>query len=98
MAAYIALIHKQEDSDYGISFPDFPGCITAGRTLEEAFEMAEEALSLHVEVMLENGEELPQPSRSEDVTRLKDSRGAMMAVVPLHLPKKKGGGGGHTVN
>jgi len=42
---YIAIIHKDPDSDFGVSFPDFPGCITAGRTLDEAKEMAREALS-----------------------------------------------------
>ncbi|MBL0942631.1 MAG: type II toxin-antitoxin system HicB family antitoxin, partial [Alphaproteobacteria bacterium] len=33
---YIALIHKDKNSDFGVSFPDFPGCITAGKTLDEA--------------------------------------------------------------
>jgi len=36
MANYIALLQKEEDSDFGVSFPDFPGCVTAGRTLDEA--------------------------------------------------------------
>jgi len=36
MAIYIALVHKEKDSAYGVSFPDFPGCISAGDTLEEA--------------------------------------------------------------
>jgi hypothetical protein len=31
---YIALVHKDPDSDFGESFPDFPGLVTAGRTLE----------------------------------------------------------------
>ena len=35
MRQYIALIHKDADSDYGVSFPDFPGVVTAGRTLDE---------------------------------------------------------------
>jgi predicted RNase H-like HicB family nuclease len=30
---YIAYLHKDRDSDFGVSFPDFPGCITAGKTL-----------------------------------------------------------------
>ena len=33
---YIALVHKDPDSDFGVSFPDFPGLVTAGRTLEPA--------------------------------------------------------------
>lgn len=36
MANYIALLRKEEDSDFGVSFRDFPGCVTAGRTLDEA--------------------------------------------------------------
>jgi predicted RNase H-like HicB family nuclease len=44
MRYYIAVIHKDADSDFGVSFPDLPGCITAGRTLDEARVMAAEAL------------------------------------------------------
>jgi HicB_like antitoxin of bacterial toxin-antitoxin system len=33
---YIAYLHKDRSSDYGLSFSDFPGCITAGKTLDEA--------------------------------------------------------------
>jgi predicted RNase H-like HicB family nuclease len=40
MASYIAVLHKDADSDYGVDFPDFPGCVTAGETLEEARKMA----------------------------------------------------------
>ena len=40
---YIGLVHKDAGSDYGVSFPDLPGCVTAGATLEEAREMAAEA-------------------------------------------------------
>ena len=42
---YVAIIHKDHDSDFGVSFPDFPGCITAGLTLDEAKGMALEALT-----------------------------------------------------
>ena len=52
---YIAYLHKEKDSDYGVSFPDFPGCITAGRTLEEARRTAVEALALHIRGMVEDG-------------------------------------------
>jgi predicted RNase H-like HicB family nuclease len=45
----------------GVSFPDFPGCITAGRTLDEAKDMALEALSGHIEVTREAGETVPLP-------------------------------------
>ena len=43
-------------------FPDFPECITAGKTLDEAHRMAAEALALHIAGMVEDGEEIPAPS------------------------------------
>ena len=49
MPTYVSLIHKNPDSDYGVSFPDLPGCATAGKTLDEAITMAAEALALHLE-------------------------------------------------
>jgi len=46
MTAYIALIHKDQDSDFGVSFPDFPGCYSAGSTLDEALMLYRKAASL----------------------------------------------------
>jgi predicted RNase H-like HicB family nuclease len=64
---YIAYLHKDRDSDYGVSFPDFPGCVTAGRTLEEASRMAVEALALHIQGMAEDGDVIPKPSKVDDI-------------------------------
>src|SRR6266702_8757706 len=55
MKQYIALIHKEAGSDYGVSFPDFPGLITAGATLDEALALAEEALAFHLDGLTEDG-------------------------------------------
>jgi predicted RNase H-like HicB family nuclease len=59
---YVAYLHKDRNSDFGVSFPDFPGCITAGRTLDEAHRLAAEALALHIAGMIEDGEPIPDPS------------------------------------
>ena len=59
MRNYIGLIHKDADSHFGVSFPDFPGVITAGTTLDDARAMAEEALALHIEGLVEDGEAIP---------------------------------------
>jgi len=59
---YIAYLHKDSKSDFGVSFPDFPGCITAGRTLDEAHRMAAEVLSFHIKSMMDDGEPVPKPS------------------------------------
>jgi len=83
MADYIALIHKDAGSDFGVSFPDFPGCITAGATLDEARAVAAEALALHVEGMLEDGETLPSPSPLAEIMAERENREAVAFLVPL---------------
>ena len=67
MANYIAIVHKDPNSDFGVSFADFPGCITAGRNIDEAKDMAQEALTLHIQGMIEDGGQLPVPSKLEEI-------------------------------
>ena len=83
MRQYIALIHKDADSDYGVSFPDLPGCISAGATLDEARAAAEEALELHVEGMVADGEAVPEPSSLESVMQDAENRDGVAILVPL---------------
>ena len=78
---YIGLIHKDKKSDYGVSFPDFPGVVTAGKDLDDAHAMAEEALALHIEGMIEDGEPVPEPSSLETVMADKANKGAVVIVV-----------------
>jgi predicted RNase H-like HicB family nuclease len=85
---YIAIIHKDADSDFGVSFPDFPGCITAGRTLEEAKDMALEALTGHIEVMREAGERIPEPSPLDEVMRNPDFQDGVGFLVSIKEPGK----------
>lgn len=79
--AYIAYLHKDKKSDYGVSFPDFPGCITSGSTLEEARRMASEALSFHIAGMMEDNEELPGPSTLDDLQGDPAMKGAVAFLV-----------------
>lgn len=58
---YVAVIHKDPKSDYGISFPDFT-CYSLGGSFEEAIRMGREALSLQVSAMIEAGEPIPDPT------------------------------------
>jgi predicted RNase H-like HicB family nuclease len=81
MADYIALIHKEPASNYGVSFPDFPGCVTAGATLDEARREAAEALALHIDGMIEDGETIPEPSSLEDVMAERENREAVAFLV-----------------
>lgn len=83
MTDYIALLHKDRGSDYGVSFPDFPGCITAGKTLEEARRMAAEALAFHIEGMIEDGEAIPVPSTLDAVMKERENLDAAAFIVAV---------------
>ncbi|EMG36598.1 hypothetical protein PCS_02610 [Desulfocurvibacter africanus PCS] len=87
MATYIAVIHKESDSEYGVCFPDFPGCISAGVDLDEAATMAREALALHVAGMIEDGEALPVPSGLEEARQSDLAEGAV-AFMAIDLADK----------
>ena len=84
---YIAYLHKDRKSDFGVSFPDFPGCVTAGKTLDEARRMAGEALALHIRGMIEDGETVPDPSTIDDVVEDPAIEGAVAFVVGVDLDK-----------
>jgi predicted RNase H-like HicB family nuclease len=88
MASYIGLMRKEPKTDFGVNFPDFPGCITAGRTMDEAYRLAAEALAFHVEGMTEDGEPLPEPSSLETVMADPENRDAVPFMVPLTVAPK----------
>lgn len=81
MRHYIALIHKDADSDFGVSFPDLPGCITAGSTLDEARDMAAQALAFHLLGMEQDGEAVPEPSSLEAVMADNENRDGVAILV-----------------
>lgn len=84
-AGFIALVDKDHDTSYGVSFPDVPGCISAGDTFEEAMDNAAEALAGHLAVMEADGDPIPK-ARSleqlrEDARFVEDSDDAVVAFV-----------------
>lgn len=89
MSQYIALIHKDADSDFGVSFPDLPGCVTAGRTLDEARAFAAEAIALHLEGLVQDGEAIPEPSSLEAIMAEAANRDAVAVLVSVpDVPEK----------
>jgi predicted RNase H-like HicB family nuclease len=80
MTAYIALLRKSARSDRGA---DFPGCVTAGRTLEEARRMAAEALAFHVDGMREDGDPGPSPLPMNTIMADPHNRAAIGFLVDL---------------
>jgi len=80
---YIAVIHKDSDSDWGVSFPDFPGCITSGATIDEAKDNAKEALEFHIQGMEEDGETIPNASNLESIMHDPDYTECVIFLVDI---------------
>ena len=59
---YKILLHKEPEGTYTVSVPALPGCITFGETVEQAIQMAKEAIELYIEELQERGEEIPDDS------------------------------------
>lgn len=82
MRYYIGIIHKDTESDFGISFPDFPGCVSAGSTLDEVLRMGREALAGHISVLADDGEAIPEPSGMDAVMHDPDNRDGTPVLIP----------------
>lgn len=84
---YTALVHKDPDSEYGVSFPDFPGCIAVGPSIGEAMNSAMQALSFHVHGMVADGEIIPEPRPTDQILSdpdfAEDLEGATLVLIPL---------------
>lgn len=93
MSRYIALAHRGDTGSWGISFPDFLGCISAADSFEDVVEQGAEALRFHVEGLLEDGEAIPEPRPLEvlraDPEFADDFVDAIVTVVPLLPPRDR---------
>ena len=79
------VLHKDADSDYGVTFPDVAGCFTAGASVSEALENAQEALALHFEGLVADGDALPQAQEIDVHLNNPDFAGAVWAVVDFDV-------------
>ena len=68
MTKLIAFLHRASEG-YGVSFPDLPGCVSHGATLDEALANAREAAIFHIDGLVEDGGDAPAP-RPLDALRL----------------------------
>ncbi|OLN29059.1 type II toxin-antitoxin system HicB family antitoxin [Desulfosporosinus metallidurans] len=73
-----AIFEPRETKGYTVTFPDLPGCITEGDSLEETLLMAKEALELHLYGMEEDGDPIPSPASPEKIVV---STGAFVTII-----------------
>ena len=64
MSRRYLVVYEKAPGNYAASLPDVPGCIALGETIEETRRLLNEGLQQHFEGMLEDGDEIPEPSAS----------------------------------
>lgn len=84
------VIHKDENTDYGVTVPDVPGCFSSGSTIEEAIKNAKQAIIFHLsDELLENGEgcELSDLKlrKVEELQALDECKGGVFAFVDVTI-------------
>src|SRR3989304_3718615 len=87
---YPVVIHKDPESDYGVTVPDLPGCFSAGATMDEALQETVEAIETHLEGMLLDNEPIPSPKSIDDHQSNPDYAEGIWALVTVDITKLSG--------
>ena len=87
---YPVVIHKDSDSDYGVTVPDLPGCFSAGDTIDGAIAQAAEAIECHIEGLVLDGNAIPIPRNIEFHQKNPDYTDGVWALVSVTLDKLPG--------
>jgi predicted RNase H-like HicB family nuclease len=90
MMRYPVVIHKDPESDYGVTVPDLPGCFSAGETLDEALNQVVEAIACHLEGLLMDGEPIPTPKTIEYHQSNPDYQEGVWALVMVDITQLSG--------
>lgn len=80
---YVVILHKDKDSDYGVTVPDLAGCFSAGTTIEEALTKVVEAIECHLEAMMADGEAIPNAKPIEQHRKNTDYADGIWAIVEV---------------
>ena len=87
---YPVVVHKDPDSDYGVTVPDLPGCFTAGDTVNDAIVQAVESIECHIEGLVLDGKTIPTPQSIEFHQKNPDYADGVWALVSVTLDKLPG--------
>ena len=78
---YPAIFHEAEEGGFWVSFPDLPECLTEGDDMQQAYEMAVDALGLSLTGRKAEGEPIPKPTEINKV----DAEDGILAVVEFDM-------------
>ena len=84
---YIAVISKENNQQYGVIFPDFLGCVTVGKNLEDAQKMAHDALQFHIDGMIKDQEDLPMCKTLDEIKK-KYKKAEIFVMIAVKIKNK----------
>nr|WP_024965889.1 type II toxin-antitoxin system HicB family antitoxin [Pantoea sp. IMH] len=87
----IAIEAGDEKSAFGVTVPDLPGCFSAGETLDEAVLNAKEAITGHIELLVELGDDIPAVSALGTLANNPEFAGYIWALVDVDVTRLLGG-------
>lgn len=82
---YPAIFHKENDT-YWVEFPDLEGCQTYGETLNETMAHAQEALAGYILTILEDNQQIPEPS---DISHIGHDHDSFITLVTCDINQYK---------
>lgn len=86
----IAIEKGNDNQAFGVTIPDIPGCFSAGDTMAEALENVKEAIAAHLELLAEDGEEIPLAGTVDDHMNDTQYKGYIWAVVEVDVSRYLG--------
>lgn len=81
----VAIEAGDAEHAWGVTVPDLPGCFSAGDTIEEALDNAKEAILLHVEGMLDDGQSVTEAGSIEQYQKKREFKNRVWALVEVDL-------------
>ncbi|KXX64202.1 type II toxin-antitoxin system HicB family antitoxin [Marichromatium gracile] len=80
-------LHTDDGVAYGVTVPDLAGCFSAGESLDAAIEAAREAIDAHVELLMEEGTDIPSTRPLAEHQANPDLAGAVWAFVDVPVER-----------
>lgn len=86
----IAIEVGDQNTSYGVIVPDILGCYSAGDSLEEAIENTREAITVHLETLVDMNVDIPLPKAVDSNLNNDEYRGMLWALVDVDVSKYLG--------
>ncbi|MES2494657.1 MAG: type II toxin-antitoxin system HicB family antitoxin [Pseudomonadota bacterium] len=87
-ATFYPAVIDRSASGFGVTFPDFPGCIANGGSVNDAALNAEAALALHVAAMVKDKDALPAPSPLDSIEAIDGADDVARLLIRVDTPAK----------